>query len=233
MTRDCISQKKYLTAAQLFDWATKDQYKLWFTGSTGRHRRTEVILPRLVAQKKLIEFAYGKRKVYTVPRKELREDHYLFIDHGLGCTEGLIRFFWAQMNGEIVQERYFAGCGVYPEWGIRYPNGKMLLFEFSTKSDFQTTNKIVNKLATYRNSIPKINQKFGTSSMLVFVLDIEREKVERFVEKEKPMRLPVFFTDYKTFREVPIRKQMTSSIYFWGGDGRICPLRHEHKPETD
>lgn len=224
MTSDTISQKKYLSAAQLFHWATKEHFTLWFTGATLRHRRTEAILPRLVKKGYLFSAKYGKKLVYTVPRRVRDEEHLLKVEHGLGCTEGLVRFFWSRMDCEIIQERYFIGCGSVPEWGIRYPNGNMILFEFSTESDFTYSNKIKNKLSAYRKNIDAINRRFNSQSVLVFVLDVEREKVKRFVDKMKPVNLPVFFIDYETFKAVRITKQLTAEIYFWGEDGATYPL---------
>lgn len=230
MTRYTIAQKKYLSAAQLFHWATKEHFAIWFTGSADRHRRTEAILPRLVNKGQLFSAKFGKRLVYACPRRVRNPDHILKIEHGLGCTEGLIRFWWSRMDCEIVQERYFYGCGSIPEWGLLYPNGKMLLYEFSTENDFNYNNKIKNKLAAYRKYMEQINRKFKTDSLLVFVLDVPREKVIKFVDKVKPTGLPVFFVDYETFKSVPIGNQFSALIYIWGEDGSTYPLSQNVRP---
>jgi hypothetical protein len=44
---------EYLAAGQLFHWATVEHYRLLFTGSDRRHKRTEIMLPRLVQERKL------------------------------------------------------------------------------------------------------------------------------------------------------------------------------------
>lgn len=226
MTSDYTTLKGYLRAAQIFEWATKEHYALYFTGSEKRHRRTERVLPKLVQQKKLISAKYGKRLVYSAPRQGRNKEHLLFIEHGLGCTEGLIRFFWGKMNCEIIPERFFKGCGSVPEWGIRYSDGKMLLFEFSTSHDFHYSNKIRNKLAAYRKNLENINNKFSAESIILFVFDVPREKVVRMVEKLQPLGTHVFFTDYTTFKNVPIRKQFEAPIYIWGRDGKSYPLQN-------
>src|SRR6185503_16683779 len=90
--------------------------------------------------------------------------------------------FWpARTEGEIIAERFFYGCGVVPEWGIRYPNGKMLLYEFSTKSNFHFSGLMNGKLNAYRRNLEKIEEKFQAKAIVVFVLDIPRITVERYV----------------------------------------------------
>ena len=49
-----VSKDDYLKAAQLFHWAKREHYQMWFTGSLERNRRTEVMLPRLVKKGKLV-----------------------------------------------------------------------------------------------------------------------------------------------------------------------------------
>lgn len=231
MTRHTITQKRYLEAAQLFHWATKDHYTLWFTGALQkRDRRTEAILPRLVKNKKLIAVKDGKPLVYTVPRRVRNPEHFLKVEHGLGVTEGLIRFWWANMTGEIIEERFFYGCGCVPEFGIRYPNKKILLFEFSTKSDCERSTKIMNKLAAYKKYLYQIEDKFNSEPLIVFVLDIPKEKISKLVDKVKPVDIPVFFTDYETFKNVPIRRQLSTPIYIWGEDGKTYPLINDARP---
>ena len=135
MSRNTIPIQYYLDAAAVFHYATKEQFNLLLTGSTRRNARTENVLLRLSRRKKLKAIKYGKKLVYVAPRKAKGESVdgltiYPKIVHGLSCTEGLVRFWRARTEGEIIAERYFYGCGIVPEWGIRYPDGKMLLFEF-------------------------------------------------------------------------------------------------------
>jgi len=227
-----LSQKRYLAAAQVFHWATQDHFTLWFTGSTKRSKRTEVILPRLVNKGELISTRHGKKLVYACPRRARRPGYFLKVDHGLGCTEGLIRFWWSDMTAEIVEERFFFGCGSIPEWGLRYDSGKMILFEYCTGDNFNRTNVMKSKLAAYYAHIETINHKFDREGIIVFVCDVSRKKVENFIERNKPTNLPVFFTDLITFTQVDIGHQLAAPIYLWGEDGLSYPLVN-HAQSTD
>lgn len=263
MARKTIPISRYEEAAQVFHWATKEHYMLWLTGCLNRHRRTESVLHKLVQKGRLRCVRFGKRLVYTVPRRtkskipELVKDTSAYkagesekavigankIIHGLACTESLVRFWLSRKDGEIIAERYFYGLGAVPEWGIRYPNGKMLLFEFCTESNFLFSNNMKGKLSAYKRHLGDIENKFQARGLILFVLDISREKVERFVGSlgsgagsvadgdqsalysggYSPVA-PCFFVDYESFLKVPIGKQMFESIYFWSLDGRVYPL---------
>jgi hypothetical protein len=219
-----LSQKRYLQAAQVFHWATQEHFTLWFTGSTKRSKRTEAILPRLVKKGALVSTKHGKRLVYACPRRARRPGYFMKVEHGLGCTEGLIRFWWSDMRSEIIEERFFYGCGSVPEWGLRYDSGKMILYEYCTEDNFFRSNVMRSKLAAYRQSLDTINRKFNREGIIVFVCDVPREKVVSFIEKIQPAFLPVFFTDVYTFSQVPIGRQLAAPIYLWGEDGQPYPL---------
>jgi hypothetical protein len=121
----------------------------------------------------------------------------------------------------------------------------MLLFEFCTKSNFLFSNNMKGKLSAYRRHLADIEMKFDREAIVLFVIDIPRDKVERFVgnlkrsvgsvadgeqsaspEGDRFPLLPFFFTDYETFLEVAIGKQLTEIIYFWSVDGKTYPLRY-------
>jgi len=264
MARKTIPLDKYLEAAQVFHFATIEHFILWFFGVLIRHRRTESVLRKLVLKGKLRCVRFGKRLVYTVPRRTkgkmpiLPKENVKYeagksekaiagrnkILHGLACTEGLVRFWRADMTGEIIAERFFYGCGAVPEWGIRYLSGMMLLFEFCTKSNFLFSNNMKGKLNAYLKHLTEIQLKFEREAIVLFVIDIPREKVERFVgslkredgsvadgdlsaspEGDRFPLLPFFFVDYETFLKVPIGKQLTEPIYIWSYDGNTHPLR--------
>lgn len=230
-----------MDVAQVFHWAKREHFIMWFTGETKRHRRTETVLQRLVKRRKLRSVRYGKRLIYIAPRKVKGKIVDEFsgltkVPHGLACTECLVRFFRSRTDGEIIAERFFYGCGAVPDWGIRYPNGKILLFEFSTKSNFMFTNLINGKLSAYERSIEKIEEKFQAQAVLVFVVDIPRPTLERFIARKT---LPaqeraagtvagaptnVMFTDYATFLDIPIGESLIAPIYFWLFDGKPYPL---------
>ena len=210
---------------------------MWFTGQESkRHRRTETVLRRLSRRGKLRSIVYGKRLIYAAPKNVRgKANDELFglskVAHGLACTEGLVRFYRSKTDGVVIAERFFYGCGSVPEWGIIYPEGTMVLFEFCTKSNFFFSGKVKGKLQAYAKNIEKIERKFNAHAIVVFVLDVPKDVVERFVTGERLAgpaagALPnVFFSDYGTFLEVPIGQQLTEPIYFWN-DGRQYPLRN-------
>lgn len=239
MSRNTIPVEYYLDAAAVFHYATKEHFNLLLTGSSRRNTRTEIVLLRLVKRKKLKAIKYGKKLVYVSPQKAKGKkvddlEIYPKIAHGLSCTEGLVRFWRARIDGEIIAERFFYGCGIVPEWGIRYPNGKMLLFEFSTKSNFHFSGLMNGKLNAYRRNLEKIEEKFQAKAIVVFVLDVPRITVQRFVgtlESQAgsvadgvPSALyggdrfpsdPFYFVDRETFLSIPIGDQLKAPIYFW------------------
>jgi len=263
MARHTIPIDRYIEAAQVFHWFTKEQIILWFLGIVKRHRRTESVLLKLVRKGKLRSVKFGKRLVYTVPRrtkgklpvlvkeKESYEPQVTEtaitgrnkIVHGLGCTECLVRLYRAKPDGAIIAERFFYGLGAVPEWGIRYPNEKLLLLEYSTEDNFGRTNLMKGKINAYLRHLEKIEDRFQAKATVLFVLDVPRSTVKDFVgslERDVgsvadgdqsalyggdrfPLN-PFFFTDYKTFLGVPIGAQLNAPIYFWT-DGKEYPLK--------
>ncbi len=214
-----FSKDKYLEIAQLFHWATREHYIMWFTGRLDRHRRTEVMLPRLVKKGKLVAVRHGNRFVYSAPRRKNG-----LIDHGLGCTEGLVRIWRSRMDGTIIPERYFRGFGSVPEWGIWYPNGKLLLYEYSSKNNFEQARIVKTKVTKYQTNLPDLTFNFvADEAVVLFVIDISRERVKNFIERIAPDG-PFFFTDYESFKKVPIGEQLKAPIYFWGEDGKEYTL---------
>lgn len=263
MARHTIPIYKYLEAAQVFHWFTKEHIILWLLGFLKRHRRTESVLLKLVRKGKLRSVKFGKRLVYTVPRRTkgklpvlLREKPSYEpklteeairqknkIEHGLACTECLVRFFLSRTDGEIIAERFFYKLRVVPEWGIRFPHGVLLLLEYSTEDNFERTNMMKGKINAYIRHLEKIEEKFEAKAIVLFVIDVPRVKVEGFVNTVKredgsgaaglPAALyegdtfplnPFFFTDYKTLLSIPIGQQLAAPIYFWT-DGKEYPLK--------
>lgn len=247
-----IQKKEYLKAGQCFHWATVDHYKTWFTGRSGRHKRTETILPRLVQAGKLRALRYGKKLVYSVPRRTRKklENHFYGdketlkkhgdqialeiyrVDHGLACTEGLVRFWRSKMEGIIIPEKYFrsinGGSSGLPEWGIIYPNGSMLLYEHCTADNFYRPRHVERKVIRYQENIYTLEKHFKKKAIFVFVLDVPRLMVERFVKTLLPIGNQFFFTNYDSFLCVPIDKQLVTPIYIWGEDGKSYSLVNEN-----
>lgn len=152
-------QQEYMDVANVFHFATRDHFALWFTGNTSRHKRTERILPALVKKGCLGSIMYGKRLIYaTLDRMVIKASKgvrfALFPYHGLCCTEALVRFTCSDRHNEVISEKIFksARLGSVPEWGIRYPNGNMLLFEFSTESNVHSRGNIANKIKGIRRA---------------------------------------------------------------------------------
>lgn len=242
MNSNYIPTEVFLDWALVFHWATKRHFQLAITGrETKRHRRTEIVLRRLSLRKKLRTVRYGKKLVYALPRKTKDFDEFeggLKIYHGLACTECLVRFYRSRMEGEIISERFFRGCGSVPEWGIRYPDGKLLLLEFSSRSNFLYTELMNGKINAYMRNLEKIEEQFRAKAVVLFVLDVHRDSVKRFVgsldgrsARSAALRAggdrfpfnPFFFVDYETFLKIPIGDQLKSPIYFWT-DGKEYPL---------
>lgn len=243
MPRYSIPMEKYIEASQVFHWATKRHFQLWFTGQESiRHRRTESVLHRLSKQGKLRSITYRRKLIYVAPKhvkgKTVDELYGLSkVAHGLACTEGLVRFYRARTDGIVVAERFFFGCGSIPEWGIMYPEGKMLLFEYCTKSNFFFSGKVRGKLRAYSRNIEKIERKFNVKAIVVFVFDVPKRVVENFVLGERHVGSvagappnsadalsSAFFTDTESFLKVPIGEQLIAPIYYWS-DGKQYPLR--------
>lgn len=232
MGRVTIRKSDYLKAGQLFHWATAEHYRVWFTGCAARrHKRTEAVLPRLVSEAKLVARRFGRRLVYSVPRRCRSKAPN--IAHGLACTEGLVRFWRAWMAGEVVPERCFRGLGCVPEWGILYPTGTLLMYEFCTAANFDHAGLVKGKLAKYRAHLAMIEAQFQARGLVVFALDVPRATVARFVRRLAPAGEPFFFTDYDTFLRVPIGEQLTAPIYFWGEDAQAYALKASYGPESD
>jgi len=216
-----ISKYEYLRAAQTFHWFTADQMKLWFTGSTKRHKRTETMLPRLVRKGKLIPKRFGKKLIYTVPRRK-RDRNY---EHGIGCTEGLIRFIRSDSNVEVIAERHLSGFFMKPEWGIKYPNNKMILFEFCTADNFLRPGNVKSKITRYKNNLEYINERFEGDGIVLFVNDVSRKVVKDYLKEHLPIGCEFYFTDYQTFKEVEFGDQLKAPIYVSGLDGKEYPLK--------
>ena len=234
MSRPTIPIELYRDALEVFHWATKRHFQLWFTGTShSRHRRTESVLCRLAKNGEARAVRYGSGLIYSLRRKKSEEFRGLEkVAHGLACTEGLVRAYRSRLDGEVIAEKFFAGPGSVPEWGIRYPDGKMLLFEFGTKHNFYFSGMMRGKLSAYEANLEKIEEKFQAKAVVLFVLDVPRSAVERYVgllrsaspDGDRFPSDPFFFTDYKTFLEVPIGDQLKAPIYIWR-DGKPHPLR--------
>ena len=218
-----ISKHIYLEAGQKFHWATKEHFILWLTGERKRHRRTEMMLPRLVRKGKLVARNFERKIIYTVPRRK-NDDK---VEHGLACTEGLVRFYRSK-PGVVIPEQKFRsrGYGIVPEWGIKY-DGKILLYEYCTYDNFKR-GEVKGKITRYNRNLPNIENKFKSSAIVVFVIDDTRMEVDRWVQERMPVGEQFFFTDYDTFLKSVYGEQLIDPIYIWGEDGWPYPLEGEN-----
>ncbi len=223
-----IPKEKYLELSQVFHWATKQHYVLMLTGRVERHRRTETMLPRLVTRGRLTATYYGKKLVYCALRKNRKRiagsKYYPTIEHGLACTEALVRFSVSDPNCVLIAERYLRGHNIVPEWAILYPNKRLMLFEFCTKDNFKRRAIFKSKITRYQNNLDDLIIKFAEDGFVLFVIDALREEIVEFL-KHTSTGEKFMFCDYKTFLSVPYGKQITEPIYIWGGDSKSYPLR--------
>lgn len=212
-----IGIDEYKKWGQLISWATQDQYKMLFTADLKRHRRTEQIVARLTKRGELVSQRWGKKLAYAVPRMKNAP-----LEHGLGCTDTLVRIWRSDPRGTIIQERFFRGLGSVPDWGIKYGEG-LLLCEFSTENNFNGARIIKTKITKYYRNYQKILEKFNARNLVVlFVLDIPRVRILNFVIRNNVGGL-CLLTDYETFKSVPVGQQLNARIYidFRGETGPI------------
>lgn len=212
-----ISKEKYIQTSQIFQWATLQHYVLWFTGTTERHGRSEIMLRRLVQTGRLIAKPWNNRLIYIAPKLK-NNTHY---DHGLGVTEGLVRFWRSDMTATIIRSASFRGLNSVPEFGLQYSN-TILLYEFCTFDNFKRMFK--PKIDRYQKYFWKIDDKFHMTSFVLFVVDAPRVMLEKNISNMSELER-FSFTDYQTFKSVPIGQQLVAPIYIWGGDKKPHPLK--------
>jgi len=216
-----LSRDEILKAGKIFYWATQDDYKLWFFDSLARSRRMEVMLPRLVRNKKLVSKQVGKKLVYAVPSHKNES-----VIHGLGCTQMLIRISKSTPHDMVYLVGNFRGIGSIPDVGFQYGE-KLLLCEFSTENNFEGAKIIKTKMTKYIQNLDKILERFkvykAKSVIVLFVIDVSRERVLNFVKRNN-LNGMFYFTDYETFKSVSIGTQLSAPIYIWI-DGESYPLK--------
>jgi len=218
-----------LSAVRMFRWVTRSILILYFGGVAKRIKALERLLPKLEREGKLEVVWHRGQKVYSIPRK--KKGNPVSLDHEVVCAEILCRLWRCRMaEGEIFMERAFRGFGIVPEAGIRYSEERntMLIFEYCTRSNFTHGGVMKSKITRYEKYLPAMEKKLKRNMTVLFVIDIERYKVKEFVRKMGRMLgepfvsdpagsslHPFFFTDYKTFKSVPVGKALTAKIYFW------------------
>ena len=216
--RPSITKRNFLKKSQVFHFFTRTQAVRFFKGHSGQDKRIQVLLPHSERKGKLKARWYQGRKVYVVPRKGR-----LNIDHGLACTECLVRIWRARPYGEVYPEKDFKTYPMVPEWAIRYPNERMLLFEFSTADNSNRYALMKKKVDKYIENLHLIENDYQAKCTVLFVMDISKVKVEKFVEGIIPADA-LFFINYRTFLTIHSNEVLTAPVYIWGGDGKTYPL---------
>lgn len=207
-------------AAKVFHWAEKKHFQLWIYGvAKDRQSTIEKVLKRLERNGRLRSVQFnGKRypKIYALPTHTKNFDKSL-ERHELGCTDSQVRIYRADMNCEVKGEQVFRGCGVLPDWGIRYPNGLIYCFEFSTEDNVDEHRVIPSKIEAYRNSFGKIEAMFQATPWAVFILDVPRERVKKLVERWFPEHTAehFVFVDYDTLKSTNMENTLDAPIYIW------------------
>lgn len=233
------TQSNVLKVVRLLRWVTRQVLILFFSGDEKRIKALETLLPKLEREGKLsVEWHKGE-KVYSMPRKKKIKP--VSMDHEIACADILVRLWRCRMEeGEIFPERAFRGIGIVPEGGIRYSEDRnsMLIFEYCTLQNFEHSVVMKSKLTRYKRYLPDIEAKVERNVTVLFVIDIDRSRVKDFVRKMKPIfeepvnsdlagdpRYSFFFTDYQTFKTIPVGKALTA-FYIWQ-DGKEWRLTND------
>lgn len=241
---DLSTELRFWEFMDVAHWASKRQIQIGVRGfEEKRYTTLERFLNRNERNKKLRvawrrHSKYGTVKVYAKPQttRNFNLENYEGLYHGYCCTECLIRFLVSK-EGKPYPQRAFRGYGRIPEFAIKYENGKILLVEFSTNHDTEYSGKLRGKIFGYADCLPQIEKDFGAEAIVVFILEVEREEVKRKVERfvgangsdaslfanGGSPRTPFFFTDYKTFLDVPLGRALQEPIYIYK-DGKEYPL---------
>ena len=235
-----ITEGNVLQAVRLFRWVSRSTLVLYFEGVDMRSKAFEILLPELEREGKLCVAWHRGEKVYSIPRKN--RGKAVSLDHEVVCADILVRLWRCRMEeGEIFTERAFRGFRIVPEGGIRYSEERktMLIFEYCTRSNFTHGGVMKSKITRYRKHLPAMEAKVNRNITVLFVIDIDRGRLRQFINKmrqilAKPVtsaftdewRCPFLFTDYETFKTVPVGQALTARIYLWH-DGKEWGLSHD------
>jgi hypothetical protein len=147
------------------------------------------------------------------------------LKHGIICTRALLRFWAAKKRCRFVSENEYRQekFGVVAEWGILYPTGKMLHFEYCT-ADYVGRNGLVKKkMNLYAKHLPSIEKHFGAQGVVLAVLDTKKALDYAMENLHTSF---AYFVELKRFMSVPASRQLSSPIYIWAEDGKEYPLSH-------
>ena len=223
MTYNTDHKKEILNAARFLLWFTRLDLAEFLTGERKRVKFIEYYLPKLVEEGRLFVGRYRKNNVYTIRNK--KSDSPSDIEHGLTCTEILLRILRSYDGYELVSERFFKSknLGVVPEWAIIFPTGAMMMLECSMAGNFGRTKLMREKVRRYQINLDRIEKDFNKWGIILFVFDAPRYKVSSFVDQYSPKDDAFYFVDLYSFLDVD-GKQLSAPIYICGEDGKQYPL---------
>ena len=207
------TQAQYHAVFQtLSNWFFREHITLWFWGHDGnkiRDGRTERLLNRFRKNNDLQAFWWGYRWIYCIKRvNSTRGDRTPdYVNHGVGCSEALVRFHISDRNSEILPN--FRLPNIRPDGALKLSTGTTLLFEFCSYGN--TLHRLKEKIKAYKES--------GGDYLVVFILDVDPKDVKKRAEG------PFYFTDYDTFKNVNYGQQIDAKIYTYGIDGITYSLR--------
>lgn len=240
----------------LLRYVTRFILILFFAGGKRRIKALEKMLPALEREGLLLVQWCEGEKVYSVAREnkgtpvsiahEIACALILVLFWRCRMAEGEIVPERRFRGFGIVPE---AGIRYSKE------RGTMLIFEHCTRKNFKHGGVMKSKITRYVKYLSLMEKKFGRRITVLFVLDIERSEVQAFVKRlEKLTKYddtgewedgsvadggasaadegdrfpldPFFFTDFETFKSVPIGSALKSKIYFWH-DGNEWSLSND------
>ena len=205
-------------------WATNRQLQIWVRGFyTKRYSTIEEVYAQKVKRGDLREDHYGKPKVYAKPIRTRggQRRHRPYLYHELSCMECYIRFQKSK-KGKGIPGKGFEGLGVLPDFSIEYDKS-ILIGEFETEGDIEHHKRLEGKIVAYHRYLDDIQEEFGRIPVVVFILDIPRDSVRKWVRDLKPDGR-IYFCDYQTLKQKELTEALRSSIYIWR-DGEEYALK--------
>ncbi len=218
------AQKILVYAENHLSWFYQQDLAEAITGERKRVKAVEYHLPRLVKKKKLTAVRDGKRLAYKYSGQEGKSKTNL--KHDLICTKLILKFL-LQGEGEVVAERFFQESkgrfGLVPDWAVLFKNS-ILLCEYSTADNCSRKRLMKNKVKQYKKRLPSFESFFEAPAAVLFILDVPRHEVKRFVNETESGDI-FYFTDFALFINTARGEELDAPIYIWGGDGTSYPLR--------
>jgi hypothetical protein len=80
------------------------------------------------------------------------------------------------------------------------------------------------KVRQYKKHLPLFECFFEAPAIVLFILDIPRCDVKRFINEVETGEI-FYFTDLASFMQTPKGKELDTPIFLWGGDKKEYPLR--------